>query len=113
MASLKKIAVGVTVGVWMTALGSAAALAFVLNRPLEPRTAVEPLTAHASVGHLLGAEAPPVLLADPPLRPVPTAVHVVQVVRPKPAATHVDIEQMRCDGWRDLTMGSGRVRVCQ
>jgi hypothetical protein len=113
MASLKKMAVGATVGVWMTGLGSAAALAFVLNRPLEPRTLVEPTTAHASVGHLLAEEAP-VRIEHALPQPVLTVVHVVRSMpAPKPAPTHVDIEQMRCDDWRELTMGSGHVQVCQ
>jgi hypothetical protein len=112
MASLKKIAVGVTAGVWVTALGSAAALAFVLNRPLEPRAPIEPLTAHESVGHLLDEVTPANRVALMPPKPAPTVVHVA-VARPRPAPTHVDIEQMRCDGWRELTMGSGRVQVCE
>jgi hypothetical protein len=112
MASLKKISLGVTAGVWMTALGSAAALAFVLNRPLEPRTPIEPLTAHESVGHLLDEVTPANRVVRMPPEPAPTVLHVV-AARPKPAPTHVDIEQMRCDDWRELTMGSGHVRVCE
>lgn len=109
MASLKKTAVAVTVGVWTSALGSAVALGFVLNRPPEPRTRVEPATAHASVGHLL--EAAPHKLLEVPATPKVTPA---RQAAPKPAPpVPVDIAQMKCDEWRELQAGSGRVRVCE
>jgi hypothetical protein len=113
MASLKKIAVAVTAGVWTSALGSAVALAFVLNRAPEPRVPPEPLTAHASVGHLLGAAVPGDRFSDMRATPLPIALHFGQALASRTAPAHVDIEHMRCDDWRELTMGSGHVRVCE
>lgn len=107
MADLKKIAVGFTAGVWASALGSAVAVAFVLNRPPVPRIPTDPETAHVSSGQL--EEAAPV---DPLLDAPVTPAHRVLYSRPAPLASVVDIEQMRCDEWRDLQMGSGRVQVC-
>ncbi len=112
MASFKKAAVAVTLGVWTSALGSAAALAFVLNRPLEPRILPEPSTAHTSVGHLLGpapveplVQAPTVVRVAPPARKPPAA-------RPATPPEPRDLGQMKCNEWRELQVGSGRVQVC-
>jgi hypothetical protein len=111
MASLRKIAIAVTAGVWASALGSAVALAYVLHGPAEPFP--EPLTAHASVGHLHGAAPTGEALVEAPasVRVVP-ARHVLPS-KPPPEPSVVDIEDMKCDDWRELQVGHGQVMVCE
>lgn len=109
MASLKKLAVAVTVAVWTSALGSAVALGFVLNHPPPPRMAAVPSMAHASVAHLLGADPGQIVEISPPVTFTPARPPVAS----KPSApVSVDIENMKCDDWRDLQAGSGQVQVC-
>lgn len=108
MANLSKIAVAAIAGVWASALGSAGAVAFVLGRAPEPRVQDEPLTAHVSTDQL-EAPAPDDVLAETPFTPAHRAFYS----KPLPVASVVDIEQMRCEPWRDLQMGSGRVQVCE
>jgi hypothetical protein len=112
MANLKKVAVAVTAGVWASALGSAVALAYVLNRPLEPKLLTEPETAHASVAHLHESAAPLVLRAATSPRKV-TPARIPAVVAKPPADVHPDITEMKCHDWRELQVGSGSVQVCE
>ena len=106
------------VGVWVLGAGSAAALTVDLSRPAIPRlTTLEDVARlhtdlPAPVRHL-GIE-PGVLTLQPITivgrhEPLP-------LLTPPPRTTieqMPDIARMRCAGWRDLEMGSGRVQVCE
>ena len=107
----KRTAIAVTMGVWVAAVGSAAALTYELNRPVHwadanPRGV-------APTGNTAHAVAQPVAELQPVIY-VP-AITVVGRVHP-PALAHrpkpVDISTMHCTAWRELDMGSGRVQVC-
>lgn len=114
-----RTAVAVTLGVWLAAIGSAAALTYDLNRPLLP----EPVTARL-VEPLHAAHSAAITEATSPrehLLVVPTITLVAQNVQ----RTHApvvneavatpslrDISQMHCADWRELDMGSGHVQVC-
>src|SRR5580704_14554635 len=109
-------AIAATLGVWIAAVGSVAALTYDLNRPLHfegaPSTEVatpdqtpQPLAEPASV-------APPVLY-------LPTITIVghreafpLAAPAPKPAKAK-DISEMNCGDWRGLDMGRGQVQVCE
>ena len=113
MANPRKIAIAVvSAAIWTSAVGSAGAVAYVLNRPLEPRLQSPPEMAQTSVGHLLGGAVADEAIVEALAAPV-TPVHRVLFSKPPAAATVVDIEQMRCDDWRELQAGSGNVQVCE
>jgi hypothetical protein len=110
--------VAVTAGVWLTAVGSAAALTYGLNRPLHfadgtsqhrPRHAAPPNT--AVVGIVEPARETQSILRLPTINIVGQVDerHGVSTA-PKDA---VDISQMRCSEWRELDIGSGHVKVCE
>ena len=111
----RRTAIAVTVGVWVAALGSAAALTYDLNRPLHLAGATSQLAVPINAEQAALAE--PVLGLQPVLY-IPTITVVGQMPRrpsdvtrePKPA---VDISRMRCADWRELDMGSGRVQNCE
>jgi len=110
----KRMAIVVTVGVWVAALGSAAALAYELNRPLRVADGTSERAAPIENAES-AAIARPVLA--PPVLYVPT-ITIVGRALPRPAAVEVskpivDISQMHCADWRGLDMGSGRVQVCE
>ena len=120
MAPMKKrTAIAVTVGVWMAALGSAAALEYDLNRAphlSRPHLAsvtslpATPLTAAPPAFALLASEVQPVLV-------IPTITIVGSMRRsvdrePQPVPA-VDISNMTCTDWRGLDIGSGHVQVCE
>jgi hypothetical protein len=104
----------VTVGVWVAALGSAAALTYDLNRPMHLAGARSQLAMPINAEQAAVAE--PVLELRPVLY-IPTITVVGQLPHgpgvtrePKPA---VDISRMHCADWRELDMGSGRVQICE
>jgi hypothetical protein len=109
-----RTALAVTFGVWIAALGSAAALTYDLNRTPH-------LTGVTSQPKMPTTTAPPVVVpAASELQPVlsvPTITIVGSIRRsvanaPKPERA-VDISQMHCADWRGLDIGSGHVRVCE
>jgi len=116
MAIPRKRIMAITVGVWLAAAGSAAALTYELNRPL-----VEHPSPATTAPSSRGAPVPTAfdriepsesfVLQLPPITIVARAFHrpVVAPTEKKPR----DISAMRCAEWRDLDMGSGHVQVCQ
>ena len=109
----KRTATAVTVGAWVAAVGSAAALTYDLNRPLHGVSSTLQLAAPASAARaaLTGpvSELQSVLV-------IPTVTIVGKAApRPKVAAAPETpvITAMRCSDWRELDMGSGRVQVCE
>jgi len=106
-------ALAVTLGVWVAALGSAAALTYDLNRV--PNVAQSPEPAVAVIAPRQAAPVKPA--AEPqPVLTIPTVTIVAQAPRmpvAKVAKPRVDISAMRCSDWRSLDMGSGRVQICQ
>jgi len=114
MTSMKRrTAIAVTVGVWVAALGSAAALTYDLNRPMHLAGATAQLAVPIHAERAAVAES---VLELQPVLYIPTITVVGQmphrpgVREPKPA---VDISRMQCADWRELDMGSGRVQVCE
>jgi hypothetical protein len=108
----------VTAGVWVTALGSAAALAYVLDRPLQPRMEEKQVAAapapRESVDQVIAAVRPSApVLQIPPITIVGSAPAKRAAFIPKPVKPAPDITEMNCSQWRDLQMGSGRVQVCE
>jgi hypothetical protein len=110
-----------TAGVWLSAIGSAAALTYVLGGSPVPRS--EP-TAHVDT---TGAPAPAldtrraevVVSPAPPELVVPTVTIVThRAPSAPPSSARVatpalrPIAEMQCADWRGLDMGSGRVQVC-
>ena len=107
----RRAAIAVTAGVWVAAVGSAAALTYDLNRPLHwadttvlrttpvyAARAAEPATEMTSVLNIPTIT----IVGHLPHHPV---VPLVPKAR--------DIVDMKCADWRDLDMGSGRVQVCE
>jgi hypothetical protein len=116
MASIKKRLAIVTAIVWTCAFGSAAALAYVLDRPLIPRETwvhgAAPSPPRSSVDDVIvPAAEPPSVLAIPPVTIVAAPPRpIVKKVAPPQTP---DISKMSCAQWRPLEMGSGRVQVCE
>jgi hypothetical protein len=116
MAIPRKRIMAITVGVWLAAAGSAAALTYELNRPLVERplsTATAPSSrAPSSPTAIDRAEANELFVLQlPPITIVAQAPHRAVVARTEKKPR--DISAMRCAEWRDLDMGSGHVQVCQ
>src|SRR5579863_4330726 len=117
MATPRNRIVAVTVGVWLAASGSAAALTYELGRapvgqsaPALSARAPAPVESPA----LEKAEATESrLLYLPPARIVAPRPRTNAVARAAPPAVARDISGMICADWRDLDMGSGHVQVCQ
>jgi hypothetical protein len=109
----KHTALAVTVGVWIAALGSAAALTYDLNptpRPApEAPSGLTATTPKPSLPVKPAAEPSPVLM----IPPVTIVAAVPRAPVAKAAKPPVDITAMHCADWRSLDMGSGRVQVCQ
>jgi hypothetical protein len=116
MANMKKRLAIVTAIVWTCAFGSAAALAYVLDRPLHPRETSEQVA----------APTPPSSSVEEVVAPAPKSASVlvvptVTIVAPAPRPAvkkvtppeHPDISEMNCAQWRPLEMGSGSVQVCE
>jgi hypothetical protein len=116
MAIPRKRIMAITVGVWLAAAGSAAALTYELNRPL-----VERQSSAAPSPRLLTASAPTVVdgaepresfvLQLPPITIVARAPH--RPVAARVEKTTRNISSMRCADWRSLDMGSGHVQICE
>lgn len=115
MTSMKRrTAIIVGVGAWIAALGSAGALTYDLNRALPLAGPRSELAAQVNAAPTALVESAP---AEPPVLYVSTFTVVgepprrrVVTVKPKPVP---EISQMDCADWRELDMGSGRVRVCE
>jgi hypothetical protein len=119
MTRMSKWAVfAVTTGVWVTAVGSAAALTYGLNRPLRAADIVSHhATRHAAAPNTaFAAVVEPVSESQSVLR-VPTITVVGYVAEHDAVARApekaVDISQMHCSDWRELDIGSGHVQVCE
>jgi hypothetical protein len=116
LAMNKRTVSAVTLGVWIAALGSAAALAFTLNRAphgldMSSPPAEVPLTTVSA-----SAAFPQTVSELPSVVYVPIATIVGQVHRPLASAQRTpatDIAKMHCTDWRGLDIGSGHVQVCQ
>jgi len=116
MAIPRKRIMAITVGVWLAAAGSAAALTYELNRPLveQPSSAtIAPSSRSAPAAIVFDRTelSESFVLQLPPITIVARALHrpVVAPTEKKPR----DISAMRCAEWRDLDMGSGHVQICQ
>jgi hypothetical protein len=110
----KRTAVAVTLGVWIAALGSAAALTYDLNStPNFASVTAQPTTpsATAPVAVARPASKTQTVLVVPTITIVGSIHHSVADT-PKPQRP-VDIDQMRCADWRELNIGSGHVQVCE
>jgi hypothetical protein len=112
MAILKqRTAINVTVGLWLAAAGSAAALTHQLNRGTDPRAAVawsfgEPARAPLAEQRVLYV-GPVVITAPWPKSPV-------SVRAPAPSTPIArDVYEMGCTHSRELDIGSGRVEFCE
>ncbi len=112
----------VTAGVWLSAIGSAAALTYVLGGSPVPRSAPSPRddTTATPAPALDDRRAEVVQPIAPAELVVPTVTIVAHLARSAPpSAARVatpaprPIAEMRCADWRGLDMGSGRVQVCQ
>lgn len=105
--------------VWVAALGSAAAFAFVMNRPLTvAQTPAEP--APLRLVHVDPIPQPRVLPAEPLNIVLPSVEIVGHVARhlpavaPAPAEPKVrDISDMRCTHFKPLEQGGGGVQLCE
>jgi len=102
-------------GVWLSGVTSAAALTYVLDRPLAPSAAsmatYQPRHAAELTDRSAAADEDPSVVVrahrpGAPSTPTPR-VHAVAPESPR------DIQQMICAPPRDLDMGSGRVTICE
>jgi hypothetical protein len=110
----RRTAIAVGVGLWIGGLGSAVALTYDLTRklPLAGATSqpAAPINASGAALAVPVSGLPPVIYV-PTITIVAQGPHRSAVVRePKPVK---EIGQMQCADWRELDMGSGRVRVCE
>jgi len=115
MATLKRrTAIAVTVGLWLAAAGSAAALGVHLNRGIHPGT--------PGFGTVRSVQGPaPATLVEPQVLSVaPVVIAAPWPQRPASASgltpsTPVarDILEMGCAHSRELDIGSGRVESCE
>jgi hypothetical protein len=115
----KRTSVAVAVGVWIAALGSAAALTYDLNRTPRPASETSrpttPSTA-APVAVVQRASEPQPILYIPTITIVGSIRRsVADAPRPEGTADTKmrDISKMRCEDWRGLDIGSGHVQVCE
>jgi hypothetical protein len=109
----KRTVIAFTAGVWVAALVSAAALAYVLNRPLPLAEAAPDVPApdHAAMSNASAQTA-----AEPRVLYVSTFTVAARPPHRAPVAHRRapagEAPALRCAGWRDLDIGSGRVQVC-
>jgi hypothetical protein len=111
--SNKKIsmAVTVTLGVWIAALGSAAVLTYDLNRALHLRGTPPSNGVLSNPAQFASAER----ISETRVLYIP-AVTVVGRYRPDTAPmpeTFGDLSGKQCAYWRELEMSWGRVQVCE
>jgi len=110
----KKIppAVAVTFGVWLAAIGSAAALTYDLNRPVYAMGTAAPIDVPLYATQV--APAKPISGVQPVLyvRPV-TIVGRYRPPVPRLPKTFESLSGKHCADWRELEMGSGRVQLCE
>jgi hypothetical protein len=120
----RRTAIAVTLGVWLAAVGSAAALTYDLNRPLRSAGATLQGTTTPSGGQVAATLVPAhAALSEAPSEPPGPVLYVstlttVGAAPQRPVAAGVqkpmtEISQMRCADWRELNMGSGHVQVCE
>jgi hypothetical protein len=108
----------VTVRVWLAAIGSAAALSYELKRPPVPLVDDElpPISSPAVAAFVVALPRTAPEAEDTLLMPEITIAgnlpRRVKPVMPAPARAYRDITEMHCDEWRELSMGSGRVQIC-
>ncbi|HLK37459.1 MAG TPA: hypothetical protein VKU41_11955 [Polyangiaceae bacterium] len=118
----RRFAFTFTAVVWACALGSAGALAYVLDRPVQIRET----PGHSAVVAPARQEIEPVntpateeqRVLEIPTITITTARHPARVVARPPAPGPneeqlPDIAKMNCTEWRELQAGSGRVQVCE
>jgi len=109
----KRLAIAVTVGVWLAALGSAAALSYHWNRASHLTSVAEPSAPPLS--------AAPASFSEPVSESQPVIYVPTLTIRGRPhepstrssSKQTVGMSEMNCADWRGLDMGSGRVRVCE
>jgi hypothetical protein len=104
--------IAVTLGVWIAALGSAAALTYDLNRPLKLEVNPPPIEVASNPTRVVSAE--PIsgvqqVLYLPPI----TILARYRPVGPRAQKTFEDLSGQQCTDWRELDMGSGHVQVCE
>lgn len=117
MAMKKRALVAVTAGVWLAAIGSAAALTYDLNRPLHAKGQWQDNLAVTETA-VPPTEAPRPLVKEVtstvqlmPTFTVVGYVHLPRASHPTPKAPP-DISKMHCGPPRQLEMGSGNVQEC-
>jgi hypothetical protein len=114
MARMKKrLAIAITLAVWLAALGSAAALSHHWSRASHLTSvagpSAPPLSAAPAAISEPGSELQPVLYV--PTVTIRRRPHGPSTLSsPKEA---IGLSEMNCADWRGLDMGSGRVRVCE
>jgi hypothetical protein len=111
-----------TVAVWFAAIGTAAALTYQLSRPPVPQDDSLPTSAAPAAAAVVFSK-PAVQPVEPTVQPVEEVLQIpeVTIVARAPAKAKWaapsrvarDISEMRCDEWRELTAGSGRVQTCE
>jgi hypothetical protein len=106
-----------TAGVWLSAIGSAAALTYVLGGSPVPRAAPVAPDDTMATPSLDNRRAEVVQDIAPAELVIPTVTIVGHIARPRAVAPTPEavrpIAEMTCADWRGLDMGSGRVQVCQ
>jgi hypothetical protein len=113
---MKRVFVAAIVcGVWLSGVSSAAALTYVLDRPLTPSATYTPIYQPRHAAELNDRAA----AADEEPSLAPRVAHPAALRAPAPREHAVqpesprDIKEMVCAPPRDLDMGSGRVTICE
>jgi hypothetical protein len=103
-----RTAIAVTAGVWVAAVGSAAALTFDLNRPLHWVGATSLRAAPVNAAQT----AEPVSEMQSVLN-IPTITVLGHAPHHRVVARVPKASEISCADWRDLDMGSGSAQVCE
>jgi hypothetical protein len=107
-----------TLGVWLAAVGSAAALSYELKRPPVPldEETPPPISSPAAEAVVVwlpqtDPQAQDVLLISETtiVGAIPRGVKPLALT---PAPAYKDITEMHCAEWRELSAGSGHVQIC-
>jgi hypothetical protein len=109
----KQAAVAVTLGVWIAAMGLAAALIYDLDRPLRGAISAE-IPAVRSV--TAGGHDPPQTSEttwQPGVVAAPSAARSEEVREPAQEPETVGFAKMRCTDWRTPDSRSGSARFCE